>query len=431
MKTDIWHSEDDVAQILSQALNAHLVPAGTDFTFTPKGEWSDRSLQVTRDRLRRILQSLREKSVEDELVLYSDTTYELFVNVEGPTRFAPRRSQPLAVTDSESGLSYTISEISDEYLVWLLLVGHHNGALRELGIGFRQHRYSPGRYRPDNDTEFTDALAAIRWGSVPMQSLKLSSPTSTPVERFKGYTASFLFHIAYNLDLAYVPQRFFEEITRRGRISRMRRTRPDDLDAPRRAYNDDLVNQYVLAISTDSPTVQFLSHYHVIEHYFESVYNDDLLEQVKMEMTRPDFSYKRKRDIARLVKTIKKSLQVRLETISFSEGDALQLCLARFVDVGELVKRLEDYSTDHLEYYEGNQVPFSKGTKVAFSSGSDERICADLAKRIYATRCSLVHNKDGDKARYTPFRDEKALVKEIPLLRFIAEMVIIANSTVS
>lgn len=264
-----------------------------------------------------------------------------------------------------------------------------------------------------------------------MQSLKLSSPTSTPVERFKGYTASFLFHIAYNLDLAYVPQRFFEEITRRGRISRMRRTRPDDLDAPRRAYNDDLVNQYVLAISTDSPTVQFLSHYHVIEHYFESVYNDDLLEQVKMEMTRPDFSYKRKRDIARLVKTIKKSLQVRLETISFSEGDALQLCLARFVDVGELVKRLEDYSTDHLEYYEGNQVPFSKGTKVAFSSGSDERICADLAKRIYATRCSLVHNKDGDKARYTPFRDEKALVKEIPLLRFIAEMVIIANSTVS
>lgn len=79
-------------------------------------------------------------------------------------------------------------------------------------------------------------------------------------------------------------------------------------------------------------------------------------------------------------------------------------------------------------YYANNEVPFSKGKIVGLRSVDKDRVVKDLTNRIYATRNSLVHSKDGDKARYTPFKDERALVMEIPLMRFVAEMVILAVS---
>ena len=183
--------------------------------------------------------------------------------------------------------------------------------------------------------------------------------------------------------------------------------------------------------ATDSPTVQFLSHYHVLEHFFESVFNDDLIEQIKSSITQPGFSYKRKKDISQLIQTIKRSLQIRSETITFSEIDALKLSLAKFVNIGELVTRLVEYEPSLVDYYANTEVSFSKGAAVALEGADNEQVIRDLARRIYATTNSLVHSKDGDKARYTPFKDERALVMEVPLMRFISELVILAVSDIA
>jgi len=204
----------------------------------------------------------------------------------------------------------------------------------------------------------------------------------------------------------------------------------EELDPPRRTYNEDLVNHYILAISTDSPTVQFLSHYHVLEYFFESIFNDDLIEQIKTSITQPGFSYKRKKDVNHLISTIKKSLQIRSETITFSEAEALHLSLSKFVDIAQLITRLEEYDLSLIDYYANTEVPFSKGVTIAFRSSDQACVIRELARRIYATRNSLVHSKDGDKARYTPFKDERALVMEVPLLRFISEMVILSVSEI-
>jgi len=123
-----------------------------------------------------------------------------------------------------------------------------------------------------------------------------------------------------------------------------------------------VINHYILAISTDSPTVQYLSHNHVLEHFFESVFNDDLIEQIKLSLTQPGCSYKRKKDVAQLISTIKRSFQIRSETIAFSELDALRLTLTKFLDVAPLVLRLEEYDTSLIDYYTNTEVPFSKGT---------------------------------------------------------------------
>jgi hypothetical protein len=211
----------------------------------------------------------------------------------------------------------------------------------------------------------------------------------------------------------------------------MRRSAISEMDPPRRVYNEDLVNHYVLGISTDNPTVQFLSFYHVLEHFFESVFNDELIENIKTAITQPSFSYKRKKDIAGLVTTIKKNLQIRSETITFSEFQALCITLTRFMEKQEIVDKLNEYDASLVEYYKNEQVNFSNGSKVNLSSTDNETIIKNLAGRIYSTRNALVHSKDGDRAKYTPFRDERFLVKEIPLLRFISESVILAVSELS
>jgi len=44
------------------------------------------------------------------------------------------------------------------------------------------------------------------------------------------------------------------------------------------AYNAELTNQYYMGISSNVPFVEFISYYHVIECFFEIVYNDDMIK---------------------------------------------------------------------------------------------------------------------------------------------------------
>lgn len=262
--------------------------------------------------------SIKVKDLNDETALYTDTSFEIIVNEEGPIPARRIRDDVIRVSDNESTITYEVSPPSDEYLLWLIATASTMGTLRGLGFGMLAPRIRLSRLLADEQEAQFDALGVLRLLARAI-TLKLSSTSKLGIRRFQSATYSFLFHLAYNLDIALVPQRFFEEVSRRGRITRMRRSTTEELDPPRRTYNEDLVNHYILAISTDSPTVQFLSHYHVLEYFFESVFDDDLIEQIKTSITQPGFSYKCKKDVNHLISTIKKSLQIRSETITLAK----------------------------------------------------------------------------------------------------------------
>jgi hypothetical protein len=151
---------------------------------------------------------------------------------------------------------------------------------------------------------------------------------------------------------------------------------------------------------------------------------------VRDSITSPGFSYKRKADIGKLINSIKRSLQIRSETITFSEVEALKLCIERFVSMPDLVEKLNAYDEALLDFYKSNKVEFSSGPEVDLQLPDSAAVSKTLAKRIYQTRNSLVHSKEGERSKYTPFKDDRALVKEVPLLRFISEMVIVNDSAV-
>ena len=364
--------------------------------------------------------------INDETALYSDYGYEIIVREESSGPMRRIREDKIEVNNEENGLLYELSPASDAYLIWLLNEIKLNLSPRDFSFTFY---YSPRIERFLEESE-ASLIKFIRLISMRFLTLKITSDKKQSPSQFSKLTHAFLFHIGYNLDVALVPQRLLEEIARRGRITRMRRSRADEIDPPRRIYNEDLVQHYLLAVSTDNPVIEYLSYYHILEHFYEAVFNDDLLENIKTKITGPGFSYKRKKDIGQLINIIKRSLQIRSETITFSEREALRLCLSKYVSLPELISKLSEYDESLLDYYSTTKVGFSGGNEVGLESNDEDAVFKLLAKRIYATRNALVHSKDGDKTKYTPFKDDRVLVKEVPLMRFVAEMAVLTESVV-
>lgn len=425
---DFDYTQDHIAELLAQAMRCELSTEEGRFCFNSRRISNAINLQLEKRRLQEIIDSIKKKQLHEETTLYDEISYEVIVKEESSAPFRRFREEKLEVRDIESGLLYELSPASDEYLIWLIVKISQQSSIRDFGFaGFMTSRVE--RVLADEKSKLS-FLDFFRLTSLRLLTLKIVSDNKIPLRKFTQLTYAFLFQLGYNLDVTFVPQRYIEELSRRVRITRMRRGRSEEIEPPRRVYNDDLIHHYLSAISTDNPVVEYLSYYHILEHFFEAVFNDDLVENIRGHITHPGFSYKRKKDIAQLIAVIKKSLQIRSETITFSESEALRLCLVKFVDLRQLDTKLKEYDQSLVNYYRTQKVPFTEGPTVDLEIADDNQIFKDLTKRIYSTRNALVHSKDTEMSKYTPFVDERALVFEIPLMRFISEMVILAVSEV-
>lgn len=420
-------SRQEIIELLADFIRGEVREEDDKYIVTVTRRENSIALYASFSEIDLLSSKLSELEINDETALFNDFEYEVPVREESISPIRRIREEKIEVNNEENGLKYEFSFASNHYLVWLLNKIKKNLSHRDfkfLNYGYRIDRYL------EEENQIKNLIEFVRLSSFRLSTLKILSNKKQTSSQYSKLTHAFLFHIGYNLDVALVPQRLLEEMTRRGRITRMRRSRTEEIDPPRRVYNEDLVQHYLLAVSTENPVIEYLSYYHILEHFYEAVFNDDLLETIKNKITDPGFSYKRKKDIDQLVNTIKRSLQIRSETITFSESEALRLCLLKYTLLPELKSKLAEYDESLLNYYKTAKVDFSGGIEVDFESNDRESILAKLAKRIYATRNALVHSKDGDKSKYTPFKDDRVLVKEVPLMRFVAEMVVLAESTV-
>ncbi len=379
------------------------------------------------EQLETLRLELKEFNLIEETSLVSTFEYETLIREEGgfyPFRIR-NRSAPMILEDSENGIEYRLSRASNRYLVFLIDKASELGNVRSLS------RPMPiGRILENCTDEGLVGLDVVNHFLPRCMTLQIKSKKRLTHTDYEKYTSAFLFNISYNTDFALVQQRNFDEILRAGRITRTRRANIEDLDAPRRHYIPDLIHHYQLAVGTDNPMLEFISYYHILEYFFESVFQDDLIESVRTKITHVDFSYKRKNDISALIKQISKSVQLRSENVTFSEQEALRLTIKKYCNIQLLIESLSDYDSSLLEYYKNNTVNFSAGDSIDLTTADENIVFKKLAMRIYKTRNAVVHSKDSDKRRYTPFRDDKHLVKEVPLLRFIAEQIIFESSNI-
>ncbi|MEV7090660.1 hypothetical protein AB0O07_33155 [Streptomyces sp. NPDC093085] len=245
---------------------------------------------------------------------------------------------------------------------------------------------------------------------------------------FETLANSFLFHAAYNTDAA--ARIGLESMFRPQAIQRVRRTQTGALDAPRQTYDADLVHHYLMGVAAEIPLLEYLAYYHIAEHFFGKVFNEDLINQVRSGITDPSFSARRDKDIQSIVRIVTKIKGQIKDEGGVNEQRSLQLVLDRFVSIPRLVTDLDAYDANLVDYYANSDVPFAGASKVSIRANDEEAVRGAIAKRIYKVRNALVHAKEGELPKYAPFAHDEELAREIPLMRFAAEQIVIAQGRV-
>ena len=103
--------------------------------------------------------------------------------------------------------------------------------------------------------------------------------------------------------------------------------------------------------------------------------------------------------------------------------------MKRYVpDLSVLKASIDRIDNTAIDYYQTTSVSFADDGKTANFDEEAEKVYSAIRDRIYATRNAIVHSKHGERLRYEPFKHDKQLAKEIPLIRAIAEEIIINSA---
>lgn len=389
---------------------------------------SDKIAILDKNQVARLIQELSVMTTDQDIELTDNVSLEVLVRQERRSMFTREIEQK----DIVNKIKYKIDKPTDKYLIFFLSNLAKQNTPRILRSGIVPYRlrrlYDEEKSHQVSlfDLSILDVIKEI----IPhLETLQIKSENSRKKAEYEQLVYAFLFNLGYNLDYTIQPLRFMDEFTQPYRLGRLRRSNFTDVEPPKRVYLNELILHYQKGISSESIDHQFLSFYHVLEHFYEKIYNDDILNCIKSELTKPGFSYKRNKDISELLSLIQSRIKYKNDEFQVNELEALELTLKKFVkDILYLASELIAISPTLIEYFKTKEVPFSRGNKVNFENTNTDEVYTNLAKRIYYTRNSIVHSKETNKIKYTPFRDDKDLLTEIYLLRLIAEIVIIENS---
>ncbi len=262
---ELPYSADEFVALCSDALRAKIDTADSGISRITFGHPGIKAIDINTGIVEEVRRRLLSEYETNETTLYNSRFYEVFVKRE--TRFIGRDLFDLTKHDAENKVTYILSRPSDEYLFFLL---------------FRLSQIAPVRYsfpissymlrreikEHDNEVELS-VFDVIRLVSSSFMSLRITTEDEMTLDHLQNYANAFFFQISYNLDTALVPLKNLDELVRTRRIRSLRRSNTDDLEAPKRLYIADLVYHYQLAVASDSPPLEYLSYYHVLEHFFE------------------------------------------------------------------------------------------------------------------------------------------------------------------
>lgn len=196
-----------------------------------------------------------------------------------------------------------------------------------------------------------------------------------------------------------------------------------ELSLPTPKFNSEIISFYQLGMSSDIPILQFLAFYQVLEYFFVTISDEQLYNKLSRHLKDPKFNIT-PRYLDRLIQEVNEHRRITDET------EMLKNVLNKFVDEAELIKFIQAYQ-DYLgeKLYTKKRDVFGEEVEVKLETG---HVIGNVSKTIKAVRNALVHSSDhyGRSARHIPFTKSTEIVKrEIPLVKFLAERIIIASAT--
>lgn len=365
----------------------------------------------------------------DALELYTGYDYEVGIDLDYP--MMRNQEFPVISEDIANSIQYELGVPTIEYCIYLL-IQIKDTMNQQQG---RNSRMLPMRLRKPFDRYVSNndniSLATLLPKMIGELSLKIKNMNSyaKDLSSFRNYKTSFVFEFMYKSGIALIE---FTDIVDMFHMNNSIRGRLDVtqiISPPLRKYTNDVVDYYKQALASNDPYIKFISFYHVMEYFFDEVFKRKLVTDLKDKITHPDFSYKNEDKIYDIALFVKNRLRMNDETGQGNELESLKYVLSEYLSIDDLKARIDAIDLNAVQYYKNNKVSFCNAPVISWSD--TQGVFTQLARRIYFTRNSLVHSKSGkNKERYRPYQDEKQLQLEIPLVKAVAELIIINSSEI-
>lgn len=365
-------------------------------------------------------------STSENMELLSENTYEIAIDWGYPMMRG--RVFPLSSSDTTNGISYKLGFPSLRYCIYLLI--KIKDAMNDRG-----ERMIPVRLRrPVDYTRYLEQDEIVSWQNILPHllgdlSLKITCADISSLSEFRSRKTSFVFDFMYRSGIALVE---FSDIVDMFHINNVDRGRYDlsQIDTPPlRNYSVDVVDYYRLALASNDSYIKYISFYHIMEFFFDEVFKKKLVNDLQSKITHPDFSYKNEEKIYEIAQFVKNRFQINNDAGQGNELESLKFVLGEYIIIDEVKDRIENISPGSVQYYQTTKVQFCSAPTIPWADMNG--VYTHIAKRIYYTRNSLVHSKSGkNQTRYRPYKDDIYLQREIPLVKAIAELIIIHSSSI-
>ena len=335
------------------------------------------------------------------------------------------------VNISDNSISYKVGAPSTELLLAFLSSIPENeikNYRRMLPTSMMSARY----FKSENDTiNLFDMIMRVTKVTLSLRIQSVDAISNTTLHK---YVKSLLFNVAYNMDTPFKVISSLSELeTRKGRPMPRRHARANELEVPKLFYTPELTEQYNLALASEDSFVKFIAYYHIMEYFFDDVYSGELIKSVREVLLHPGFSTKNPKEINKIIDVVRRKTRATKDEFQGTELEALELTIKAFVPLEQLRNDLIDYNPSIVEYYRLHEISFSNGDTIDLNDFGNEKLPKKIAARIYKTRNALVHHKSNnarvkERGVYHPFNDDDELAQEMPLMRLIAEAIIIRSA---
>lgn len=322
------------------------------------------------------------------------------------------------IVDNANDIYYTIGGPSSEYMLYVISYLKSDRGLYAI------NQFHGGYWFSDDAPASGSSILEFLSSSSEFSTLRVYSMNSKSYTRLLEYARSMSYEIAYNIesDCLIVPtlSEYFSEPA----LKSVERG-AENVSHPKRNYKTQLLEYYSHALMSQNPASRFLSFYNVIEFFFSASVIDEGISDIRKMINRTGFSSKNNDHMKEILRYIVGRYTSDGDSLlrGTKENDSLKATLRKHVSLGDIIPKL---SPEEFQYYSATPVAFSDGVPIDF--GDDDRFIETLSQRIYATRNSVVHSKEDNQKKYMPSRDRNIILKEMTIMKSVAEAIIESTS---
>lgn len=195
---------------------------------------------------------------------------------------------------------------------------------------------------------------------------------------------------------------------------------------PKFQYDNDSISLYWYArMAINTPLLQYLAFYQVLEFYFPQFSAKEARERIKNLLKDPTFDRHSDRNVSKILEIVK--VTAKGKAIG-DERSQIKATIFGCVDINDLNAFFEEIE-ERKDFFDDSKKGKSLvNQKVSFNR-RDHDIRIDIANRIYELRCRIVHTKEESETELLlPYSPELTLIKnDIDLIEFVARKVLIAG----